>query len=148
VPVGFGLLVTAGTYAAGAALLVRDFLHRAAGVGWVLAGIGVGGIVSWWASSPALAVASVAAFGASELADLAVFTPLRSTGFIRASAASNLISAPIDTFAFLLIAGFPLTAPVVIGQLVGKLLWATAVPLALYAGGRRAVLRQPSNAAG
>lgn len=132
VPVGFGLVTTAGTYAAGFALLARDFVHRYAGVWWVLAGIAIGIALSWWMASPALALASCAAFAVAELADLLVFLWVRPKGFIRAAAVSNVVSAPLDTVVFLWIAGFPLTWPVLAGQLVGKLLWATAVPLLIY----------------
>jgi uncharacterized PurR-regulated membrane protein YhhQ (DUF165 family) len=148
VPVGFGLVVTAGTYAAGLALLARDFVHRYGGPWWALVGVAAGSVLSWVLATPQLALASAAAFTLAELADLIVFSRLRRRGFVRAAAASNAIGAPIDTVVFLAIAGFPIAAPVVAGQLVGKLLWATAVPLALYVGGRRAVLRQPVNSEG
>lgn len=133
VPAGFGLMVTAGTFAAGFALLARDFVQKLAGIPWVFVGIAIGGLLSWWLSSPGLALASVTAFTLAELVDLAVFTPMVRHGFVRAAAVSNVVAAPIDTFVFLSIAGFPLTAPIIIGQLVGKLLWATAIPLAVYA---------------
>lgn len=132
VPVGFGLFVTAGTYAAGAALLARDFVQRYAGIRWVFAGIAVGIILSWFLASPVLAVASAAAFAVAELADLAVFTWIRPKGFVRAAGISNVVSAPLDTFVFLLIAGFPITFQTFAGQMVGKLLWAAAVPLGIY----------------
>lgn len=148
VPVGFGLAATAGTYAAGFALLARDIVHRVAGPRFALAAIGVGVLLSWFLADPHIALASAAAFTAAELADFLVFSRLREHGFIRAAAASNLVSAPIDTLAFLAIAGFPITVPVVAGQLLAKIAWATLVPLALYAGGRRAVLREPVHAEG
>lgn len=148
VPVGFGLLVTAGTFAAGFALLARDVVHQTGGVRLVLLGIAAGAALSWFMATPQLAIASTVAFTAAELIDLAVFAPLRRHGFVPAALASNAISAPVDTLAFLAIAGFPITAPVVIGQLIGKLLWATLVPLALYVGGRRAVLRESVNTHG
>lgn len=132
VPVGFGLLTTAGTYAAGFALLARDFVHRYAGVWWVLAGIVVGITISWFMASPALAIASAAAFAIAELVDLLMFLWVRPRGFIRAAWWSNVVSAPVDTIVFLAIAGFPLTWPIIAGQIVGKLLWATAVPLFVY----------------
>lgn len=132
VPVGFGLLVTAGTYAAGFALLARDFVHRLAGIRWVWVGIALGVGLSWFLASPALALASAAAFGIAEVADLVVFVWLRPNGFIRAAWWSNVVSAPVDTVVFLAIAGFPLTWELFVGQLIGKLLWATAVPLLAY----------------
>lgn len=148
VPVGFGLMVTAGTYAAGFALLARDFVHRYGGPRWAFAAIAVAGVASWAMSTPALAVASVLAFTVAELADLAVYAPLRKRGFVRASAASNVVGAPIDTVIFLSVAGFGLAWPVVVGQLIGKLLWATALPLLAYAGVRHAVSRESVNAKG
>jgi uncharacterized PurR-regulated membrane protein YhhQ (DUF165 family) len=143
VPVGFGLVVTAGTYFAGFALLARDIVQEAAGVVLVLGGIAVGGLLSWVMATPQLAIASALAFGLAEVADLAVYTPLRGHGFSRAAMASNIVGAVVDTFVFLWVAGFPITVNVVTGQLVGKLLWATLVPLLLIALVRRAVLRQP-----
>lgn len=140
--VGFGRTVTAGTFAAGAALLVRDFLHRSAaavfgprrGVAYVIAAILVAGVVSWFGGSTSrIAIASALAFATAELVDLAVFVPARPTfGFVPAIALSNIVAAPVDTFAFLMIAGFPLTWSTVTGQLLAKLVYATAVPLVLY----------------
>lgn len=136
VPVGFGLMVTAGTYFAGFALLARDFVHRYGGVWFVFAGIAAGALLSLVLSTPELAFASAAAFTIAELLDLAVFSRLRDKGFARAALASNVVAAPVDTLAFLALAGFPITAPLVVGQLVGKILWATLVPLAVYVGVR------------
>jgi uncharacterized PurR-regulated membrane protein YhhQ (DUF165 family) len=78
VPAGFGLLVSAGTYAAGLALAIRDGLDRAGGLLWVLPTIAVGIVLSYFLATPQLAVASAAAFACSELADLGVFRALRS----------------------------------------------------------------------
>lgn len=109
----------------------------------MFAGIAVGIGLSWFLASPALAVASAAAFTVAELADLVVYVLIRPRGFIVAAATSNVVSAPVDTVVFLSIAGFPLTWDVFAGQMVGKLLWATAVPLLIYwAVSRRAVLRE------
>lgn len=146
VPVGFGLVTTAGTYAAGAALLARDVVHRYGGAWWSLVAIALGGLLSWLLSTPELALASTAAFALAELADLLVFTPLRKRSFAGAVVASNAVGAPIDTLVFLSIAGFPITWPVVLGQLLGKLLWATLLPVVVAAGVRRAVLREPEHA--
>lgn len=138
VSVGFGLLVTAGTYAAGFALLARDFVHRYGGRRWALAAIALGGVLSWALSSPALAAASTVAFVSAELIDLGVYEPIRRTkGFIQGALVSNIVSAPIDTVVFLSLAGFPLTVETVGGQFIGKVLWATALPLSLYWLGRR-----------
>lgn len=139
VPIGFGLVATAGTYAAGLAFVARDAVQDAAGRVAVLAALAVGGVLSWLLASPALAVASVAAFGLSELADMAIYTPLRRKGYVRAAVVSNLLGAVVDTLVFLWLAGFGLAGLVVAGQLVGKA-YATGAVIALVVI-TRAVLR-------
>jgi hypothetical protein len=124
VPAGFGLQVTAGTYAAGLALGFRDKVQDTMGRWGVLTAIGVGAFLSWWVA-PNLAVASGVAFALSELADTAVYTPLRNRGWTRAVIASNLVGAVVDTVVFLWIAfGWAAVTGGLTGQVVGKL-WAT-----------------------
>lgn len=142
VPVGFGLLVSAGTYAAGFALLSRDFVHTYLGVRGVLVGITIGLALSWFLATPALAMASAVAFLVAEVADMLVFLWIRPRGFVRAALVSNCVSAPVDTVLFLWIAGFPLMFESIVGQMVGKILWATIVPLAVYVGVRAVVRRR------
>lgn len=132
-----GLVTTAGTYAAGVALLARDALQDAAGRRAVLAAIAVGAALSWWLSTPQLASASGAAFLLAETCDMAIYTPLRRRGWARAVLASNAVGAVLDTLTFLALAGFPMTTTTVGGQLVGKLLWATAVPVAVVSIARK-----------
>lgn len=136
VPVGFGLTATAGIYCAGAALmlrnLVQDQLGRVAVVAAIVAGAGLSAL-----TSPALALASGAAFGVSELVDTAVYTPLRRRGWARAVLIASAVGALIDTLLFLDLAGFPVTARGVAGQLLGKA-WAVWVPVALATAVRRA----------
>jgi uncharacterized PurR-regulated membrane protein YhhQ (DUF165 family) len=148
VPTGFGLATTAGTYAAGAALLLRDAVQDYAGTRWVFAGIGAGAALTAL-TSPALAVASTVAFVLAELLDTAVYTPLRERGWARAALASGIAGAVADTYAFLALAGFPVTTQTVGGQLVGKMLWATALPVLIVLvvrQVRRAVHRDPVGA--
>src|SRR6476619_2546336 len=82
-------LVTAGTFAAGVVLLVRDWLQEAGGRWWVVACIVAGAGLSVWMSTPSLALASGVAFAASELVDLAGFTPLRQRPLTAAMALTN-----------------------------------------------------------
>lgn len=140
-----GLTATAGTYAAGLALGARDVLQDTGGRRLVLGAIAAGAGLSWWLTGPHLAVASGAAFLLSELADLAVYTPLRRRGWARAVFASNIVGATVDTLAFLWLAGFPVTAPGVAGQLAGKLLWSTAVPVLAVMGVRRGAVAVAPN---
>lgn len=127
VPAGFGLMVTAGTYAAGLTLALRDLLHDVGGLRWVLGGIAAGAAVSLLLGDGGIALASAAAFALAELLDLAVYAPLRRKRWHVAVAASNAVGAVVDTFVFLVIAGFPLTAELVGGQLLVKAVWVTAV---------------------
>lgn len=140
IPVGFGLVATAGTYFAGATFILRDALQDVAGKRWTLAVIAAGAGLSFAISDPFIALASAVAFGMSELADLAVYTPLRKRGYIRAAIASNIVGAFIDTIVFLWIAGFPIMDAIA-GQLVGKLaVTALAVVLvAIVRANRKAV---------
>lgn len=154
-----GVATTAGTYAAGAALLARDAVQDTAGRWGVLAAVTAGGALTA-ATSPALAVASTVAFTVAELADWGIYTPLRRRGWARAVLASNLVGAVLDTLLFLWLASHSirilhvhavpyihLTAQTAGGQLAGKLLWATVLPVALVTvwRWRRAV---PRNAIG
>lgn len=118
VPVVFGLVTTAGTYAAAVVLVARNFAQDAVGRYWVLALMAVGVLLSCWLASPQLAVASGVAFALSEAADMALYTPLRRRGRSRAVAVASTIGAVVDTFVFLWLAGFPLSAAP--GQLVVK----------------------------
>jgi hypothetical protein len=126
VPVGVGLYATAGTYAAGAAFVARDAVQDTSGRLVALAVLAAGAALSWFVATPQLAVASAVAFGLSELADMAIYTPLRKRGYARAAVASNLVGSVVDTVVFLWLAGFGLAALVVLGQLVGKA-WITVV---------------------
>lgn len=121
VPVGFGLMATAGTYFAGLAFILRDAIQDTAGRVWVAALIVIGAGLSFAISAPAIALASGVAFLLSEGADFAIYTPLRRRGYIRAAVASNVVGTIVDTVVFLSIAGFPLWQSFP-GQVVGKML--------------------------
>lgn len=146
VPVGFGLQATAGTYLAGATFILRDSLHDAAGKAATLAVIAAGAVLSFLVADPFIAIASAAAFGLSELADLAVYSPLRSRGYIRAAIASNVVGSVVDSVAFLALAGFPIWAALP-GQLAGKLVITGAVMVAVVLFRlRRAMAETPAAA--
>jgi hypothetical protein len=144
IPVGFGLMATAGTYFAGLTFVLRDSVQDAYGKPVTLGLIVIGAGLSYFVSDPFIALASGVAFAASEAADLIVYTPLRRRGYIRAATASNIVGAFVDTLLFLWIAGFGIAGNVVAGQMVGKLTVTLAV--VLLVGGARVVLRQPVRA--
>lgn len=152
VSVGFGLTATAGTFAAGFALALRDATQDALGKSAVIAVIVLGAVVSYVVADPMIALASGAAFLISELCDFGVYTPLRkksSLGDRRwaiAVVASNIVGAIVDTVVFLVIAfGAASVAPAILGQLVGKT-WATAGYLVIGKGVSRAVPRKSVDA--
>jgi uncharacterized PurR-regulated membrane protein YhhQ (DUF165 family) len=109
VRVGFGLSATAGTFAAGLVLLLRDAVHDLAGRATVYCCIAAGALISAPAA-PGSRWASGAAFAVSELADLAVYQPLRRRTWAGAVLASNTVGALVDTTVFLALAGFPVMA--------------------------------------
>lgn len=155
IPVGFGLAATAGTFAAGAALALRDVTQDTLGRYGVLAVIVAGAVLSFLIADPFVALASAAAFLVSELADFAVYTPLRRRSRLGdrrwavAVVASNVVGALVDTVMFLTIAfGAATVLADTPGQLVGKA-WATIAFLAIgWAVSRCAVSREPLDRAG
>lgn len=133
VPVGFGLMAPAGVYFAGLAFTLRDAVQETAGRRWSIAAILVGAAISALLS-PALALASGAAFLLSELADLAVYTPLRRRSWIAAVATSNTVGLVIDSALFLWLAFGSLEF--LAGQVIGKT-WMTLLAVALLSVWRR-----------
>src|SRR5882672_5111195 len=109
VPVGFGHLATAGTFAAGGALVVRDVVQDAVGRVGVLALIAITGLVSYLVADPSIATASMVAFLASEMLDMTAYTPLRSRAkfgdwrWRAAVLAGGAVGAVADTLIFLTI---------------------------------------------
>lgn len=133
VPVGFGLVAPAGVYFAGLAFTLRDLTQDRLGRRAVVVAIIVGAWLSA-AVSPKFALASGVAFLVSELADFAIYTPLRLRGWLRAVAASNLVGSVVDSALFLWLAfGSIGYLP---GQVVGKL-WMTALAVVVLASARR-----------
>ncbi len=136
IPVGFGLMAPSGVLLIGAALVLRDAVHRLLGWQWAVAAIVIGAGLSFQFSPPALVIASVVAFALSELADLAVYAPLQRKRLALAVAASGVVGAAVDSAVFLWLAFGSLEF--IAGQIVGKL-WATAIAaIALAAMHRRA----------
>ena len=121
VPVGFGLMAPAGVYFIGLTLVLRDLLQRQIGKPATFALILVGAALSAFIS-PAIALASGAAFLVSESVDFAVFTATERFGLVRAVLASNAVALVVDSWLFLTLAFGSLEF--LSGQIVGKT-WAT-----------------------
>lgn len=128
IPVGFGLHAPSGVLLIGLALVLRDWVHEAGGAKAALAAIGIGGLVAWFFAPPALVLASVLAFVLAELADLAVYTPLRERRLLLAVLMSGLVGAAVDSAVFLWLAFGSLDF--IAGQIVGKL-WMSVLAVAL-----------------
>jgi len=127
VPVGFGLEAPAGVYAAGLAFTLRDITQRLLGFKAVVIAILVGAGLSWVITDiQRIAIASAVAFALSETLDLIIYTLVKTYGWLRAVAASNVVGIVADSIAFLLIAFGSLTF--LWGQIVGKM-WMTLVAL-------------------
>jgi queuosine precursor transporter len=128
IPVWPGIAAPSGVLAIGAALVLRDLVQRRLGLGFSLAAIMIGALISWAISPTALVVASVAAFVFSETADALVFTPLQKRGLLLAVAVSTLAGILVDSVLFLQLAFHSLDF--LSGQIIGKV-WAVlaAMPI-------------------
>lgn len=138
VPIGFGQITTAGTFAAGLVLLLRDIVQDHGGRWWVAGCIVAGAALSAVLAGPHLALASGAAFAVSEVADAAVYTPLRSRGWALAAIASGVVGSAVDSLLFLTLAGFPVWVALP-GQMLAKTAVTCAVVIPVVVA--RAVLR-------
>ena len=132
IPVGFGLMAPSGVLMVGLALVLRDAVHEVLGAKWALAAIAVGSALSFATSPLELALASTVAFALAELADFAVYAPLRRRGIAIAVAASGLVGAVADSMIFVWLAFGSLEFST--GTIVAKLyasafaaLWLTAM---------------------
>jgi uncharacterized PurR-regulated membrane protein YhhQ (DUF165 family) len=79
--------------------VVRDYAQREIGH-YVLPCMLVGGAISWFMSTPAIALASLCAFLTSELMDWAVYTFTRRP-FSQRVLLSSALSTPVDSVVFL-----------------------------------------------
>jgi uncharacterized PurR-regulated membrane protein YhhQ (DUF165 family) len=121
-PVGFGLTAPSGVLMVGTALVLRDVVHERFGATIAVGAVLAGALISAFFAPPALALASAIAFLLSELADMAVYAPLRHKRLYTAVLLSGFAGSVIDSAVFLLLAFGSLDF--VAGQVLGKL-WMT-----------------------
>lgn len=129
--------VPAGVVWAALALTLRDAVHELAGARVMILALVLGAALTL-AISPAFAVASAVAFGVSELADAAVWTPLRRDRPALALALSNTVGASIDSALFLALAFGSLHGW--LGLTVAKVAVGTLPALAVLVPARRRFL--------
>ena len=118
IPVWPGISAPSGVLAVGAALVLRDLVQRRLGVTWAIAAIAVGAALSGLVAPSALILASAVAFILSEVADMAVFTPLQRRGLVLAVAASGAVGIVVDSVLFLSLAFSGLDF--LSGQVIGR----------------------------
>jgi len=135
-PVGFGLVAPAGVFMAGVAFPARDLVQRAGGRWLGIAAIVVGAGVSFFVSSPTIAVASGLTFLCAESLDFAVYTPLQREHFALAVVVSGIAGSLLNAWLFLYLAGIPMSA--FAGLLLGNL-WIVLAAGPITYGLRRAV---------
>jgi uncharacterized PurR-regulated membrane protein YhhQ (DUF165 family) len=102
----------------GLAFVLRDMVQRRLGVGFAALAVVVGAGLSAFLAPPALVIASGVAFLISELADLAVYTPLQKRRLVLAVVASSIVGLIVDSMIFLQLAFGNLDH--LVGQVIGK----------------------------
>jgi len=118
IPVAPGITAPSGVLMIGLALVLRDLVQRRLGLAWAFGAILAGTALSATLAPPALVVASAGAFLLSEVADLAIYTPLQRRGLTLAVAASSAAGLVVDSLAFLWLAFGSLDF--LAGQVIGK----------------------------
>lgn len=134
IPVAPGIEAPSGVLMIGLALVLRDLVQRRLGLYWAAGAILAGAALSASFAPPALVVASTAAFLLSEMADLAVYTPLQRRRLLLAVLASGAVGLVVDSVVFLQLAFGSLDY--LAGQVIGKA-WMVVLSLPVIAWLRR-----------
>jgi uncharacterized PurR-regulated membrane protein YhhQ (DUF165 family) len=133
-PVAPGLMAPSGVTMVGIALVLRDLVQRRLGTAISALAVLVGSGLSALYAPALLVVASATAFLLSELADLAVYTPLARRRLVAAVIASSCAGLVVDSIVFLWLAFGSLDF--LAGQVVGKA-WMVLLSIPLVAWLRR-----------
>ena len=127
VPVGFGLMAPAGVFFAGLCFEFRDLVQDTLGRWWAVAAILIGAFLSVFISTQ-FALASGVAFLLGELADFAIYTPMRRRYWLVAMIIANTIGDILDSAIFLYLAFGSLNF--ITGQVIGKA-YCTLIPVGI-----------------
>lgn len=119
IPVGFGIMAPSGVLMIGLALLLRDAVHEWLGPRFALFAIAVGAVLSYLLADPFIALASIVAFGISELSDFVVYSKIRERSRELGVLASGVVGSVIDSVLFLWLAFGSLAH--IDGQIIGKI---------------------------
>lgn len=110
--ISLGDILTYGAFTYPIAFLITDLTNRQYGPqsarGIVFAGFVVGILLSYFTSSPRIAIASGSAYLAGQLLDIAVFNRLRQQRWWKAPLFASLIGSMLDTVLFFSFAFAPL----------------------------------------
>ena len=101
IPVWPGVWSPSAVMVAGLALVLRDAVQSILGNLWAVAAIAAGALLSYLLADPAVVLGSTAAFLFSELADFAVYTPMRRRYPSSAVVVSGLVGSVVDSMIFL-----------------------------------------------
>jgi uncharacterized PurR-regulated membrane protein YhhQ (DUF165 family) len=134
IPVAPGVMAPSGVLMIGASFVLRDLVQRRLGLLASVGAILVGAALSGLFAPLALVGASVTAFLISELADLAVYTPLARRRLVLAVIASGAVGLVADSIVFLWLAFGSLDF--LTGQVIGKS-WMVLLSIPLIALLRR-----------
>lgn len=119
IPVGpFGLMAPAAVLAIGPAFVARDIVQERFGAPMTIGLICLGSLLSFAVADARFAIASALAFLLAEAFDLAIYTPLRKRGLIKAIVASSIVGLIADSVVFLWLAFGDLSF--LPGQIIGK----------------------------
>jgi len=118
IPVAPALMAPSAVLVVGLAFVLRDLVQRRLGFHFAAIAVVVGAALSALLAPPQLVIASGVAFLISELADLAVYTPLQKRRLVLAVVASSVVGLIVDSAIFLQLAFGDLTY--IWGQIVGK----------------------------
>jgi uncharacterized PurR-regulated membrane protein YhhQ (DUF165 family) len=130
-------MAPSGVLMIGLALVLRDAVHELGGIKAAMFAIALGGVLSAFLAPSALVIASVTAFVLAELADLAVYAPLRKKRLALAVLLSGVAGSVVDSALFLFLAFGSLDF--LSGQIVGKL-WASIAAFAFLAMYRKRMI--------
>lgn len=134
IPVWPGLWAPSGVLLAGLSLVLRDLVHHCLGWRWALAAIFAGSALSGLVSEPSLVIASVSAFLFAELADFAVYAPMKKRYPAMAVIVSGLAGSFVDSAIFLSLAFG--SVEFLAGQVLGKF-WMSLIAGMMIAVWRR-----------
>ena len=142
IPVWPGVMSPSAVLLAGLALVLRDAVQNLLGNVWTLVAIAAGAFISALLAEPSVVLGSTVAFLFSELADFAVYTPMRGRHPSAAVILSGLVGSMVDSAIFLSLAFGSLDF--LFGQVLGKF-WMSLLGGAVLYLHRRMQLRLGSS---